>query len=216
MGRVVGIGQAKHADFIAEQLADPLDGCLKHLVDGQAVDDPPLELCEPLKQDLPLSQRPEQASILARLALGARAQGALVVKQPQVAQSKRQHPAHTSQQAELVALERLPRPASHHQVQGSLVLERHHHRLALPHAWHRERLRASVGHRHQRLGRKLPLREPDRRDHSPAPNECHSLGVQHLRDALDPSRRRRPFIVAAGDQRQELSQLLGRPAGGGR
>ena len=107
--------------------------------------------------------------------------------------------------------------ASHDQVQGSLVFERHRYRLALPHARHRERLPAPVGHRHQRLRRDAaPSGEPDRGDHSPATHERHGLGVEHLRDALDSSPRRRPFIVEAGDQRQELRQLLGRPARGRR
>ena len=42
VGGIVGIGQSKHADFVAEQLAGTFGGSLQHLVDGQPVDDPPL------------------------------------------------------------------------------------------------------------------------------------------------------------------------------
>ena len=49
-------------------------------MDGQPIDDPPLQLRKPLEQHLALAKRVEELCVLLRLLLGVRSKGTLVLE----------------------------------------------------------------------------------------------------------------------------------------
>ena len=172
-----------------------------------------LELSESLQQDLALANAwPSRRAFSLGLALGVRAQRALVLEQPQVAQGEGQDPAHSAQQAELLACGTAARCGERRPgAEGARP------RAAPPPPGTRRRRarRAFASPRLATATRELgsgprAVGEPDRGDHrprrEPTPRPRHRA----------PRRRaRRPCwspwssVVEGRDQRQELRQLLG-------
>jgi hypothetical protein len=210
VARIVGVGEAEHADLIAEQLAGALDRRLEHLVDGKLIHDAPLKLRQPLQQHLALSKRPEQALVLGRVALGVGAKRSLVLEQPQVTKAERQHPGQPREERALIVRKRPIRAPGHHEPKlPSAILKRGRDGRAPACARDGHGARSTAGNRDELPYRYLAVTEADRCRHRGTPNERRDLGAENLGHPRQPTAHRRPLVRERGDQGQKFRQLLG-------
>ena len=181
--RVVGVQQPQAHDVAADELGGTGDDRVQHVVRLGAADDHPLEPREALEQLLAL-EHPDGHD---------------------------EHARHAEQEVELLAREVLAAGAGDEQVAGLLGLQADDRDAAVAQALKVRALRLA-GERHELgLGHRVG-RVADRVGDGAPADDGDDLGLEDLGDVLDGAARRLLGVDEGGDEREELRELMGRPA----
>ena len=189
-GWLFGVDQAEVHELVTEQLAGAPDDCVENVLQVLAAGDGALQRHQPLEQPLSLAKLTDQLD---------------------ASQRETEDLAHPPQQVHLPPRKALV-PHSRSQKDGSVLPDRRGHPRAeaeLPELSLEPGLTRGLDERDDRLGAGL---ETDRRHHPSVANHRSQLGVDRLGHPLDASLHRVVLVGEGGDDRQELCQLLGRPA----
>ncbi len=210
--RVIGVDETQAGDLIADQFRRAQDDRVENLVQGTSGGDRALDPREAFQEHLTLANGHEQGTVLEGLILTGHPLLPFLQQGPSGPQGQREDPGESADQAAFLMGESAVADASDEQppTRHAVAVDRDHGALAR--TWH-----AKPGTAFPRRGDELALRDrasgiSDTRHDRVAGDGGPHVGFQRLHRVLH-----RPLddigVVREGaDQRQQLGQLLCRPA----